>query len=75
MTIKTINQFVEEIERRTEWGKYKTENLDGAHYLAMKDLQKELNEKNDDLPIMPTQNIHDPGNVIFGPVIIGKFSD
>ena len=47
----TINEFVEEIERRAEW-MGETAIREGAHYAAMKELQKELNKK-DNYELLP----------------------
>lgn len=38
----TINDFVTEVEKRAEAKMLKTGKLEGAHYAAMKELQKEL---------------------------------
>jgi len=42
----TIDEFVFEVERRAENKMLKTGKLEGSHYAAMKELQKELKEKN-----------------------------
>ena len=40
-----INQFVQVVERRAEAKMLKTGKLEGAHYAAMKELQKTINEE------------------------------
>jgi len=39
-----INQFVEEVEELAEEKMLKTGKLEGAHYAAMKEIQKKINE-------------------------------
>lgn len=45
MRTAIINEFVEEVERRAEKKMMMTHKLEGAHYAAMKELQKEWNAK------------------------------
>lgn len=40
--VVTIEEFVREVERRAEANMMKTGKLEGAHYAAMKQYQKEL---------------------------------
>jgi hypothetical protein len=40
-----INRFVEIVEQRAEAKMLKTGKLEGAHYAAMKELQKAINEE------------------------------
>ena len=40
-----INRFVQAVERQAEDKMLKTGKLEGAHYAAMKELQKAINEE------------------------------
>lgn len=40
-----INRFVQMVERRAEAKMLKTGKLEGAHYAAMKELQKAINKE------------------------------
>lgn len=43
--IEAINWFVEQVEKQAEENMLKTHKLEGAHYAAMKKLQKELKDR------------------------------
>jgi hypothetical protein len=45
---EVINRFVTLVERRAEAKMLKTSKLEGAHYAAMKELQKAINEETKD---------------------------
>ena len=43
--IEAINWFISKVEKQAEENMLKTHKLEGAHYAAMKKLQKELEDK------------------------------
>jgi uncharacterized protein YaaR (DUF327 family) len=43
-----INEFVREVEKLAEEKMLKTGKLEGSHYAAMKELQRKINEDNND---------------------------
>jgi len=43
-----INEFIAQVEKLAEEKMLKTGKLEGSHYAAMKELQRKMNEENND---------------------------
>lgn len=43
-----INEFISQVEKLAEEKMLKTGKLEGSHYAAMKELQRKINEDNND---------------------------